>query len=118
MNSARIDMCEITGRWLSREEAVMQSVRRIITTRLGSGLINRSFGSKVRGYLQRPVSEIKAHISQEIFISLMEKSGLFYPESVEFNSGEHEITDGRVVLTVFGYIGTRKVAIERINIRA
>ena len=111
------DMCENTGAWIEGEKAIMQSVRRTVKTKLGSKILNRSFGSKVRQYLGRPINEAKAHITQEIFIALTDKVKAFVPDSVEFvTDGSDE--NGIIKILVNGHVDGWELKTDVIEFRA
>ena len=110
------DMCEKTGAWLEGEEAIKQSIRRTIITVLGSKVLNRSFGSKVRRYLNRPIEEVKANITQEIFIALADKVKSFTPDTVEFASASEE-ENGILKIYVNGHVDGWELKTDAIELR-
>ena len=66
-----IIMDENTGkRFSSVEDAVKQSILRVIRTRIGSLELHREFGSGVSKYLDAPMNEVQAHVGQEIISAL------------------------------------------------
>lgn len=84
-------MCEKTGKWLYDDDAIEQSIRRILRTPKGSMVMNRTFGSRLFEFIDQPANEILPHISHEIFRSLMEFIPEFKIKAIHFTNLQVEI---------------------------
>jgi phage baseplate assembly protein W len=91
-------MCEKTGKWLYDDDALEQSIRRILKTPKGSQVLNRTFGSQLFKFVDKPLTEIRAHMSHEIFRSLGEQLPGFKIEKIEFVDSD----EGEFFVEIFG----------------
>ena len=65
-------MCAQTGRWLTLEEHVYQSIEKCIFTLLGTRLCRRAFGSIVPGLIDHaPTPSILALLQAGLVLSVM-----------------------------------------------
>ena len=100
-------MDESTGKWLEGIKALDQTIRRILLTKKASQILNRDFGSRLHEYIDRPLEEAKAYMSQIVFEELEGRI-----EGYEALEVEHDIdaTKGIIKLTVIGNYGSQRTA--------
>lgn len=59
-----------SGKALTNEKSIDQSISLILLTAKGERVLNRDFGSKVATYLDAPINEVSLSLSAEITQSL------------------------------------------------
>lgn len=86
-----------TGKALSKEESLKQSISLILLTPKGERVLNRSFGSNVISYLGQPINNVVMEINAEVISSLQSNDNRIIVDSVGIQNNSNGNNSGLVL---------------------
>lgn len=105
-----------TGKVLDGAAHVKQSIKDILTTRIGTRIMRRDYGSRLPELVDNPINEmLKVELYAETAAALAKWEPRFKLERVMLESAS---TSGKIILTLYGkiVINNQPVTIEGIEI--